>query len=735
VSDDTAETLERAVAEFLDRREREPDLDPLTFAAAAGAPEGLLDALQSALGVEAQLLDTHAAAPERIGPYRIVRRLGHGGMGVVYEVERDGLRFALKRLHPALGGTRAQSRFVREADLLRRLDHPGIVGVVDVASELGEPYLVMDLVDGAPLSEAAREWSLDRRLEAVIEVCAAVEAAHARGLLHRDLKPQNVLVGRNGRCMLVDFGLGAAEDDASLTSTGELLGTPRYMAPEQARGERVDARADVWGLGQILFELALDRPAIDAQSRAEVMRALEAGRLPRPRKLKPTLPVDLERVLLQALAFDRARRYASARLLAEDLERLRAGRPVLARPPGAWSRAWMRARRRPALAIACAVVPLALVALAGWIVLARVDRARERSEAARWHLERAYVAWTRGSQDSARREIEAALKLVPDDPAAHALRGALEPDPPPGAEPWSQALFALHAGKPLEAASVLEPFAERDILAGVVAARALRAGGETNRAAALLDRLVAQSPRSLAAAVERGRSLREAEAADEAVGELRRAVALAPGDVRLRLELAQTLLSSGAIEQGVAEALEAARLGAPQREVSLPELARLLQRADDAPLVRESLERHALADATRSDVHFALAVLHDSDHRLAEAARHYEASIAADPKNPWALVYLGHLVAGADQRRCAACRSAFAGLPELQDRERAGELFAAAVAADRGQDPDLLRTLVFLVRDHDLDAPVIEALESVALGDSSPAGRARVTDALAGLRR
>jgi tetratricopeptide (TPR) repeat protein len=653
-------------------------------------------------------------------------------MGVVFEVEREGRRFALKRLHPALADSRSHTRFLREAELLKKLDHPGIVAVREIAADHGEPYMVMELVEGTGLLDAARTWALDRKLEAVTEVCAAVEAAHARGLLHRDLKPQNVLVRRDGRCVLVDFGLGTAENDPSLTSTGELLGTLRYMAPEQARGEKADARADVWGLGQILFELVLERPAIDASSRAMVLRALERDHVPRPSKLKPEISRDLERVLLAALAFEREHRYESACELRLDLERLRSGAAVRARPPGFFVRSWSRARRKPALVL---VALLAVLALAVATIALRSAQKRERFDSARWHLERAFIVWSSGNLEPARRETQAALRLVPNDPAAMALHNAIDAVPDAAHGEWSDSFNALREGRALEAAQLLETSAERDSFAGILAAHAYRSAGDTARAGELLDELALRAPGSLAVAVERGRNMQAAGDATGAIVELRRAVALSPQDVRLKLELAQALLSSGEEQQGVAEALKASQLGLAQREVSLPELARMLKRAQQPARAREALEAAIALDASRSDAQFALAVLYDFEHRIVDAAHSYEAAVSADPANSWALAYLGHLRAGADHQRCAACRAAFDAAPELRDREAAGQLLAAAVTSDRGQDPDLLRTVVFLARDHALSAPVVAALEQVLRGEVSRAGRSRLLDALEGLRR
>ena len=326
--------VESRVARFLELKERDPGLDPEVFVRECGGSESLRAALRATLAAEAQLqaAGSNSNRPAEIGPYKIVRTLGSGGMGAVYEVEAGGVRLALKQLHPFLADEHTRARFKREAELLGRISHPGIVAV---RGTHGDDVILMELIDGVPLLEAARAWDLDRKLQAVIEVCEAVHAAHRLGLLHRDLKPQNVLVRRDGRCVLVDFGLGNAEDAVTITSTGELLGTPRTMAPEQVRGEPADERTDVWGLGHVLYELSVGRPAILAKSRSATLLAVLNGAIARPRSVRPELPRDLERVLRCALALDPRHRPPGADALRDDLARLRAGAPVRARPPAA----------------------------------------------------------------------------------------------------------------------------------------------------------------------------------------------------------------------------------------------------------------------------------------------------------------------------------------------------------------------------------------------------------------
>ncbi|MBX3471399.1 MAG: serine/threonine protein kinase, partial [Planctomycetes bacterium] len=257
--------------------------------------------------------------------YDLVRVLARGGMGVVHEaVERaTGRRVALKRILGAVDPD-AQARFLAEGRALARLSHPGIVAVHTLGQARGGPYLVMDLVEGE---------SLQRRLErdgplpagAAAALCRALTAAlahaHARGVLHRDLKPANVLLDPGGAPRLIDFGLARLQTDggslAHLTRTGELLGTPAFMAPEQADGRPVDARTDVYGLGATLFALLTGRAPFEGASPIAVLGAVLSQAPPAPSRLRPGLPPALDALVLACLAKDPAGRPASMEALGE----------------------------------------------------------------------------------------------------------------------------------------------------------------------------------------------------------------------------------------------------------------------------------------------------------------------------------------------------------------------------------------------------------------------------------
>jgi non-specific serine/threonine protein kinase/serine/threonine-protein kinase len=288
--------------------------------------------------------------PERIGRYRILGLLGEGGMGVAYLAEQDNprRRVALKVLHAGVVAPGRIQRFEREAQILGRLHHPGIAQVFDAGkADLGgspRPFLAMELVLGRPLCEHADENGLSQRarLALLVAICHAVQHAHEKGVIHRDLKPANILVDEHGVPKILDFGIARATDEelaplTLLTRAGEVLGTLPYMSPEQLEGdpEKVDARADVFALGVIGYELLSGRLPIEVAGKSlpEIARSIRDDEPPLLGTLVRALRGDVETIFAKALEKDRERRYASARDLALDLEHCLAEQPIAARPP------------------------------------------------------------------------------------------------------------------------------------------------------------------------------------------------------------------------------------------------------------------------------------------------------------------------------------------------------------------------------------------------------------------
>lgn len=347
--------LEELVADFLDRRDQKPDLTPSqyidTYCRELDGPEARKSFLMAVASVDRivrTVADAVPDAPYQIGPYRIVAEIGRGGMGIVYEVESDQGAFALKLIPVApLASPRVLERFHREVETLARLSHPNIVSIHDTGTEGGVPFFVMDLVRGKPLLEHAKEIGIPESLRLAQTLALTMAQAHEQGVIHRDLKPQNVMVREDGTPVILDFGLTTGDDFPSLTSTGDRVGTPRYMAPEQAQNGHADSRSDLYALGLILYELVVGRPAYDQRSRDTVIDAVSSGRFRRPRQHRPEIPRDVEKIILQAVALNPSRRYPDATAFAADLENALAGRPVVARPPGAAARVLRVLGREP----------------------------------------------------------------------------------------------------------------------------------------------------------------------------------------------------------------------------------------------------------------------------------------------------------------------------------------------------------------------------------------------------
>ncbi|MFG0318723.1 MAG: bifunctional serine/threonine-protein kinase/formylglycine-generating enzyme family protein [Planctomycetota bacterium JB042] len=308
----------------------------------------------------------------RVGPYRLLDELGRGAQGEVWRAEHEVLtrRVALKLLHPGRGlGDDARSRFRREAAVASRLDHPGLCAVYDSGRSRGRDWIAMRLVPGRSLAEILKEAGrLDapRAILLVEALARALHAAHEAGVVHRDVKPANVMVDEDGSPVLLDFGLARdARSEATLTRTGSVFGTPDWMAPEQVRGARdLDRRTDVWALGCVLYEALAGRRPFAAATASGVLERI-VGEEPSPLRAHGVRSADLEVVVATALEKDRGRRYQTALALAEDLRRVREHEPIRARRPSVTARVTRFVRRHPGRAAAIAGGLAAAVAI-GW---------------------------------------------------------------------------------------------------------------------------------------------------------------------------------------------------------------------------------------------------------------------------------------------------------------------------------------------------------------------------------
>jgi hypothetical protein len=281
-----------------------------------------------------------ASQPDRVGPWRIVRPLGTGGMGAVYLAARDDGSYnqlaAVKILRPEQLAPGMRERFRQERQILAELDHPNIARLLDGGTTSdGRPFLVLEYVDGVPLTAFASSLSLRDRCSLFANVCDAVAFAHRNLIVHRDLKPANILVDTHGSPKLLDFGIAKLIGvDHGMSASMHAMFTPDYASPEQVRGQPITTATDVYALGAVLFELLTGRPVRAAANRsfADLVRDVTEGEIPLPSRVSSErIPADLDRIVEKALALEPARRYGTADHLAADLRRFLFGRPVEAR--------------------------------------------------------------------------------------------------------------------------------------------------------------------------------------------------------------------------------------------------------------------------------------------------------------------------------------------------------------------------------------------------------------------
>jgi predicted Ser/Thr protein kinase len=317
--------------------------------------------------------------------YRVERLLGTGGMGTVYKAFDPtlGRYVALKFLHR--NDDDHTQRFLREARAQARIAHPHVCQVHEVGEVEGRPYIAMQYIDGRSLGDLCEELTVETKVRLIRDVARAVHAAHRNGLIHRDLKPGNILLAREESGALhpfvVDFGLAQEQDETALSRTGMISGTPAYISPEQAQGKPLDRRTDVYSLGIVLYELLAGFPPFKGANLARILVQLVQEDAKPLRQIDPAIPEDLETLVAKCLEKDPARRYESARDLAEDLDRFLEGDPIHARPAGWGYRAGKRLRKNKALAVVSVAAALALAILGAFSVRQQM-RARERAELA-----------------------------------------------------------------------------------------------------------------------------------------------------------------------------------------------------------------------------------------------------------------------------------------------------------------------------------------------------------------
>jgi tRNA A-37 threonylcarbamoyl transferase component Bud32/tetratricopeptide (TPR) repeat protein len=331
---------------------------------------------------DAALVEQSGIGDRQFGEYKILREIAQGGMGVVYQAQhvKLGRVVALKMIRTGnLSGVAEVNRFKAESQAIAKLAHPNIVPVFDAGEVDGQPYFSMAFVEGESLAQRVqRTGPLTPEFAAKVmnQIAQALHHAHQRGIIHRDLKPHNILIDQNDHVQVTDFGLAKLQESCeSLTRTGQILGTPAYMPPEQASGklDSVDARADIYSLGATLYFLLSARPPFQASNLNEVLRQVGEVEPIALRQLDRSIPRDLETICHKAITKEPNGRYASADLLSKDLERWLRGEPIHARPAGMVERAVKWCRRKPVSAGLTAAVCVAML-LAILVVVERERR-------------------------------------------------------------------------------------------------------------------------------------------------------------------------------------------------------------------------------------------------------------------------------------------------------------------------------------------------------------------------
>lgn len=379
---------------------------------------------------------------ERIGDYELLEQIGRGGMGVVYRARQAGLaRVVAVKLISAGMMAREEDlrRFQTEARTAAMLRHPNIVTIHEIGRSGGQPFLVMEFIEGRDLSDLVRESPmLPREAAACLRTLAeAIHHAHERGVVHRDLKPSNIIIDSAGLPHILDFGLAKSSgEDPGLTTTGAVMGSPSYMAPEQARGGggEVGTSSDVYALGAVFYEMLTGRAPFRAATPVETLRLVAEEEPVAPRRLNPRLPLDLETICLKCLAKEPGRRYATAGEVAQELDRFLRAEPILARPISSVARGWRWCRRKPMVAGLWLALFLSLVGAAGvsaGLVL-RLKRTRDE------------IGVRANEVEEKSKELRARLVQMS---VASGLDLVME-DKMPDALPWLAEALRLDAGNP-----------------------------------------------------------------------------------------------------------------------------------------------------------------------------------------------------------------------------------------------------------------------------------------------
>jgi tetratricopeptide (TPR) repeat protein/predicted Ser/Thr protein kinase len=547
-----------------------------------------------------EIVEASKDARNRFGKYVLVKALGKGGMGSVYKAYDPELRrtLALKVLTVEHGD--AVERFHREAQTVARLKHPNIVSIFEIGRHEKMQYIAMEYVEG-PTLDRMKKIPARRAADILRDIAMAVHYAHDRGIIHRDLKPQNIIVDSAGRPYVTDFGLAREmRRGNSITAEGFTVGTPAYMSPEQATGRRdLDVRADVYGLGALLFHALTDRPPFTGHSDLETAMNVVNTDVPSPREFTPTVPRELELICLRSLDKDRGRRYPTALALAQDLQRWLDGQEVEARPPSLVGLTVDHVRRNRAIA---AVVVASLLVIS--VVVA------------------AAVTFVRAEREKARRAIEEARKDRPvADPDAERTRRREE-----------DARDLLRRAQAAESPSDRIDLATRAIAAWpslgdayYVRGMAHASRGERDRACEDFAKAAEFSPSPVNALTARADVAIEIGRAKDAVRDLKRVLDLLPNAPGARVKLAIAQLR----DQNPSAALEALAGAAEEPEMfAVRAFARAAAGRHDEAI--EDAKKAAPGAGYTSARSYAHAIRGESAHRAGRTREVAESFIVAE---------------------------------------------------------------------------------------------------------
>ncbi len=322
-----------------------------------------------------ELLSSSNSSQDHLGPYQILEKIGSGGMGKVYKARHKRLdkTVAIKvLLQDSETEEVDRGRFLAEAKLIAKLNHPNIVRAQDFGNAGGQDYIVMDLVEGESLEQildSDKKLSFRKGVKILRDVTLAISYAHQEGFIHRDLKPANLMIDKQGKPLVMDFGLAKKiQGGKDLTKTGEILGTPRYMAPEQTggQGSQISALTDVYALGAILYEVITGHKAISGESFFNIVYRIAHGEIVPPRQLVSSIALDLETICMKALEKDPAKRYSSAQAMADDMTRFLEGEMILARPHSLWQKARKKIYKNRVFVTSVALLLCGIMATFAW---------------------------------------------------------------------------------------------------------------------------------------------------------------------------------------------------------------------------------------------------------------------------------------------------------------------------------------------------------------------------------